>query len=387
MYVREEKRLNNLSFIGAAFVMLVVSIFVYFNYPKRIREKRWLRILLIVFHSLGVLSLFGIFVLYRYLKPEWLKFVVSRYGTIYYEMTVLMGILFGARLAVKWGYIGIMKLMKKEIHERRRKLITDKTVHSFIFLGLAHTVAVIGFININFLHRTDYEIYIDKPSALEELNITMIADTHCGAGTWYFTYEKLKNMILDSHPDVLLIAGDAFDETTSEKDVEYLKGVIEEIHPKYGIYYVYGNHDEYTDDWAAEKMREMGVTVLEDEMAYLEDVQLVGRLDYKETPLPLEELNQRLNVDFSKPAVVLQHRPREFKKLSETGYDLVMTGHTHGFNIPQGLTLSFLYDMLHGHREYGNLDAVVTSGVSAWGFHYKFPSKSEVVKLHVTFAK
>ena len=379
--------MNTVPFIGAAFVMLAVSVFIYFNYPKRIREKRWLRILLIAFHSLGVMSLFGIFVVYRHLKPEWLKFAVSRYGTIYYEMSVLMAIFFGVRLVLKWGYIGIMKLMKKEIPQRRKKWITDKTVHSFLFLGIAHTIAVIGFININFLHTANYEIYIDKPSALEELNITMIADTHCGAGTWYFTYDKLEKMILDTNPDVLLIAGDAFDETTSEKDVEYLRGVIEDIHPKYGIYYVYGNHDEYTDDWAANKMREMGVTVLKDEKAFLEDVQLVGRLDYKESPLPLEELNRSLNVDFSKPAIVLQHRPREFKKLSSAGYDLVMTGHTHGFNIPQGLTLYFLYDMLHGHREYGNMDAVVTSGVSAWGFHYKFPSRSEIVKMHITFAK
>jgi hypothetical protein len=41
--------------------------------------------------------------------------------------------------------------------------------------------------------------------------------------------------------------------------------------------------------------------------------------------------------------------------------------------------------MFSGIESYGKMTAVTTSGVSAWGFHYKWPAESEVVKIHLTF--
>ena len=58
---------------------------------------------------------------------------------------------------------------------------------------------------------------------MEKRDVTLIADIHAGAGTWRFTYDDLAKLILETNPDVLLIAGDVFDETTSERDVEYLR--------------------------------------------------------------------------------------------------------------------------------------------------------------------
>ena len=62
-----------------------------------------------------------------------------------------------------------------------------------------------------------------------------------------------------------------------------------------------------------------------------------------------------------------------------------MAGHTHGFNIPQFLGAPLFGDMFSGIQQYGGMAAVTTSGVSAWGFHYKWPAVSEVVTIHVTF--
>ena len=36
-------------------------------------------------------------------------------------------------------------------------------------------------------------------------------------------------------------------------------------------------------------------------------------------------------------------------------------------------------------KKYGDMTAIVTSGVSAWGFHYKWPAKSEVVNIRLSF--
>ena len=67
------------------------------------------------------------------------------------------------------------------------------------------------------------------------------------------------------------------------------------------------------------------------------------------------------------------------------GADLVMAGHTHGFNIPHFFSTSLVNDMLSGLRKYGDMYAVTTSGTGAWGFHYKWPAESEVVCIRVHF--
>ena len=60
-----------------------------------------------------------------------------------------------------------------------------------------------------------------------------------------------------------------------------------------------------------------------------------------------------------------------------------MSGHTHGFNIPMIAAVYWRADVISGIKSYGNMTAVVTSGVSGWGFHYKFPAKNEVVLIHL----
>ena len=93
-------------------------------------------------------------------------------------------------------------------------------------------------------------------------------------------------------------------------------------------------------------MKDMGAIVLEDEMVLLgEDIQLIGCLDPRHHGEPCEALFDRVKPDLRKPVLVLTHRPRHFGKLEELGCDLVMAGHTHGFNIPQFMGGNILGDM------------------------------------------
>ena len=129
----------------------------------------------------------------------------------------------------------------------------------------------------------------------------------------------------------------------------------------------------------------MGVQVLEDEMTEIDGIQLIGRLDPKEKNMEIDALLEALPVQEEKTLIILQHRPVQFQNLADRGADLAVAGHTHGFNIPQFIAIGLFIDMYYGMRKYGNMTAVVTSGVSAWGFHYKFPAVSEIAVLNITF--
>ena len=370
------------SFILAFTVMLALTFFVFFSYPKSWQKNRVLKIILLIQHSLGSLALGIVFICYKDVPYEWMKWIASRWATIYQVMITMLATFFFIRLIISKCH----HLIRKNSDSEKKRFITDKKLHSVVFIVLSYVISVIGFINIGQIHSTTYDVTINKPSLVKKLNIAFIADIHAGAGTWKYSYEDLTEALKNVNPDILLIGGDLFDETTSKQDAEYVKSVIRRISPQYGIYFVFGNHDDYKNETTANVMEELGVTILQDETVTIGGaVQLIGRMDPVAETLDIDELIKKEDIDMGKPVIVLQHRPIEYQKLADAGCDLVMSGHTHGFNIPQFAGNVTRFDMLQGIKKYGDMTAIVTSGVSAWGFHYKWPAKSEVVNIRLSF--
>ena len=373
-------------FMISAVGFILLTVFVFCQYPASWRKNRMFIGILTLWHLIGSLSLSAVFVFYRYIPFEGIKYELVRIATFYYIMILLLSYFYFFHLAFSQAYRFIRVQKEIPVRQEKTRLSRDKRLHAVLFTAFAFGICTTGFFWIDFLHDTRYEVRVLKPAARKELNICLLSDIHAGAGNWSFLYDDLAKQINQTSPDVILFAGDVFDETTSDRDVEYVSRMLKSVRvPEYGMYYVYGNHDNAIDRWAGKQMESMGVTVLEDEMVQLDDIQLIGRMDPGYEHLKAEELVDKLQVDLTKPAIVLEHRPRDFKKLGELGYDLAMAGHTHGFNIPQFMGANLFEDMYYGRKEYGGMTAVTTSGVSAWGFHYKWPAVSEVVTIHVTF--
>lgn len=381
--------MNTTAFLFAAVIYFALTVFVFFNYPESWRKNRLFVTVLLLWHVLGLAAAVMVFTVFSLIPYEGVRYEIARVGSCYYITTTMMAMLFLLRGISSRTYHFVMERTGRPAGTRLARFHLDKRFHAVVIIVLSFAVYTIGFFNIDFLNATRYEVTVHAKSAEPELNICLIADVHAGSGTWQYTYDDLAEQIDRADADVLLIVGDVFDETTNERDIQHFAWVLNTIRqPKYGIYYIYGNHDNYVDDWAAEQLRAMGAVVLEDEMAVIgEDIQLIGRMDPKHPAKELPQLFHDLNPDPDKPVLVLSHRPDSFREMADLGGDLAMAGHTHGFNIPQFLGLPLLEDTFYGRKEYGGMTAITTSGVSAWGFHYKFPAISEVVSIHVTFAE
>lgn len=381
--------MNSLSFLAAAGGYIALTLFIFFNYPQSWRRNRMFVSVLILWHLTGLTAVICVFSLFKYIPYEGVRYEICRIGTCYYITTTLLAILFFLRMIYNRTHVYIMERTGRTIEPERRRMIADKRLHAILFMIIAFAVYTAGYFNIDFLRETRYEVAIDAESAEDELTICLIADIHAGSGTWGYTYDELVKKIDDSRADVLMIAGDVFDETTGPSDIEHVARALKTIRqPRYGIYYIYGNHDNSVDDWAAKEMEAMGAVVLEDEMTLIgQDIQLIGRLDPKQDAVSADQLFEKLRPDPDKPLIVLTHRPVHLRKLADHGCDLAMAGHTHGFNIPMFLGTNILGDMYYGIRQFGRMNAITTSGVSGWGFHYKWPAKSEVVTIHITFGQ
>lgn len=379
--------MNSIAFILAAAAYVLLTFLVYMNYPRRWRDNLTFRKLLLLWHLIGLAAIVTIFVWVHSIPYENVRYEICRLATFYYIPLTMMALLYLSHQIYARAYRFVLRHTGRTMSPRTADFLVNKKFFAVFFTLISFGVCVAGYFNIDFLRYQEYEVHVAARSSEKELNICLIADVHAGTGTWEYTFDDLQKLIDACDADVLLLAGDVFDETTTTDDVENMNWVLSTIKkPRYGMYYVYGNHDDSREDWAAKLMRSMGVTVLNNEMAILgEDIQLIGIRDNERSEAQIRALYDREQPDPEKPILTMIHRPVHFRTMADLGCDLVVAGHTHGFNIPMFLGGPLFGDMYSGTRSYGEMTAITTSGVSAWGFHYKWPAQSEVVKIHVTF--
>ena len=379
--------MNAIAFILASIAFVLLSFFVYVNYPRRWKENLSFRKVLLLWHLIGLTAIVIVFTCVRWIPYENIRHEICRLATFYYITITMMAILYLILQIYSHSYKFIIRHTGKTMSPRAEAILVDKKFFAVFFAVISFGICIVGYFNIDFLQLQEYEVHVHAKSAEKELTVCLIADIHAGTGTWEYTYDELQNVIDACEADVLLLGGDVFDETTAQDDIAHLDRMLKTIRPpRCGIYYVYGNHDDSREDWAAEQMRKMGVTVLNNEMAILgEDIQLIGVRDSERGAGQIEALYAREQPDPEKPILTLIHRPIHFQTLATLGCDLVTAGHTHGFNIPMFIGGPLFGDMFSGIATYGDMTAITTSGVSAWGFHYKGPAQSEVVKIHLVF--
>mgnify|MGYP002868684329 CR=1 FL=1 len=206
--------------------------------------------------------------------------------------------------------------------------------------------------------------------------------------------------IKQENPDAVILVGDFVDDDTTKEDMIAAAEILGQIKTKYGVYFVFGNHDsgyygpEYRGFSSAELVAELeknGVKVLRDETVLLDDsFYIVGRKDYsveKEamgTRLSMSKLVENLAKD--KYIIVADHQPADYKKQAQSEVDLVVSGHTHGGqlfpfnNVGKWIGAN---DMIYGHEKRRKTDFIVTSGISDWAIKFKTGTKSEYVVINI----
>lgn len=187
---------------------------------------------------------------------------------------------------------------------------------------------------------TKYDITNSKiPKSFDKFRIVQISDYH--NGTFAKNNEKLIQKIFDCNPDIIVITGDLFD--GKDEDFSLCFDLIERLIKFAPVYFVTGNHEksirEYQD--LKQHLKEIGVTVLENEMTSIErnreSISLLGiqDLNFHKKTKNIQSVIQGLMKE-NTYNILLSHRPEIFEDYVCSNVDLVFTGHTHGgqFRIP-----------------------------------------------------
>lgn len=253
-----------------------------------------------------------------------------------------------------------------------------------------------GWVLAHRVTQTRYEIAGTGASA--PLRIALFTDSHVGTTFDGAELSRYVAEIQAQNPDLVVIAGDFVDDSTSRQDMLAACAALKQLQAPYGVYFSFGNHDKgyydnalrgYTGDDLIQELEKNGVTVLQDEYVPLgEDFYLVGRQDLSEnlTDTPratMGELMAQLP-ESDRYTIVLDHQPADFDAEAQAGAGLVLCGHTHG---GQMIPINYLgqwlgvNDLRYGHERRQNTDFIVSSGISDWELLFKTGCHSEYVLI------
>lgn len=240
--------------------------------------------------------------------------------------------------------------------------------------------------------ETDYEFETEK-DLKQDLRIVQIADSHLGVTLDGERFSRQMERIQAVKPDVVVVVGDFVDDDSDAEDMIRACAALGELETTYGVYFVYGNHDDgyfqhrnFTAAQLEEELRKNNVVILEDESVLLDDsFYLVGRRD-RSMPGREEAGSLTAPLDNTKYIIMLDHQPNDYDAEAASGADLVLSGHTHGGHIfPGGLIgiWTGANDRAYGTELRGNTRFVVTSGISGWAIPIKTGTYSEFVVIDV----
>ncbi len=224
---------------------------------------------------------------------------------------------------------------KKENIKDKKKNKKDKPVISKTFLTIIIILILWSIWSwVPVTERIKLELLKDSGSGVR---IVLITDLHsCYYGK---NQNSLIKRIDKEKPDIILLAGDIFDDKIDDDNTKIL---IEDLVKKYPCYYVTGNHEYWSHraDEMKEYMKSVGVHVLAGDC---ETVTINGStLDICgiDDPYNLseEEWVHQIDKAYSETdeahvRILVTHRPEKVEVYEKYDFDLIVAGHAHAGQI------------------------------------------------------
>ena len=258
---------------------------------------------------------------------------------------------------------------------------------------IAAVVTLLGFINARrtaSVVRVDVPV-VDLPASLDGFRIAQISDIHVGPTIKRPYVEAVVDAVNRLDADLVAVTGDLVDGSVREL-AEHV-APLAALRSREGTFFVTGNHEYYSGAaaWVGE-LRRLGITVLMNEHVVLQrgDAAIVvagvtdfsaGHFDRAEASDPVRALAG------SPPAalrVLLAHQPRSAAAAEAAGFDLQLSGHTHGGQfLPWNFLVRLQQPFTAGLKRWRRMWVYTSRGTGYWGPPKRFGAPSEITLLRL----
>ncbi len=252
------------------------------------------------------------------------------------------------------------------------------------FFGLAILASLYGILNAADIRVKRVTVKLPGlPASWRGRVAALVTDTHLGHVKGYRFLTRLVGMLRQLRADVVFISGDLFDGT--KVDARRLVSPWKQLKPKFGSFFVTGNHEEFSDPRKyLEAIEGSGIRVLRNEKVNLDGLQIVGAL-YRDTndERHFQTVLENVKVDRARASVLLAHVPHALPVAEKQGISLQLSGHTHGGQMFPftWFTWRIFGEYTYGLKKFGELLVYTSSGAGTWGPPMRVCTQPEIVLI------
>ena len=251
--------------------------------------------------------------------------------------------------------------------------------------GIAALTSVYGVINAASLRVRRISVKLPGlPASWRGRVAALITDTHLGHVRGPRFVDRIVAKLRQVGADVVFISGDLFDGT--KVDPILLAEPWKHLAPKFGAYFVTGNHEEFSDPTKfLDAINRSGIRVLNNEKVNVDGLQIVG-VPYRDSTdaQHFHSVLERTDLDRSRASILLSHVPHALPIAEKHGISLQLSGHTHGGQIfPFTWFTSRIFGAFtYGLHRFGDLMVYTSSGAGTWGPPMRVGTQPEIVLIH-----
>ena len=261
-------------------------------------------------------------------------------------------------------------------------------------ITIALLATVIGLINARRRAAVvDVEVPVTNlPPALHGFSIAQISDVHVGPTIKHKYVDAIVEAVNGLDADVIAVTGDVVD--GSVRQLAAHVAPLSRLRSRHGTYFVTGNHEYYSGAQAwTDEFERLGMRVLTNEHVVLihreQQVVVAGVTDYSAHHFDPRHRSDPSAALQGAPAgaavkILLAHQPRSAAAAAAAGFDLQLSGHTHGGQFwPWNHFVRFQQPFTAGLNRLQQLWVYTSRGTGYWGPPKRFGAPSEITRIRL----
>lgn len=246
--------------------------------------------------------------------------------------------------------------------------------------------------------RVDVPI-ANLPQALHGFTVAHITDIHVGPTIKKDYLQRIVHRVNGLEADMVAITGDLVDGSVHSLGEQVMP--LQNLKSTHGTFFVTGNHEYYSGahSWIT-ALRGLGVQVLMNEHVLIHHGQdnqdsehammvVAGVTDYGAHHFDESHRSDPKGALADAPEhalfkLLLAHQPRSAPAAAQAGFDLQLSGHTHGGQFwPWNHFVRFQQPFTAGLHKFESMWVYTSRGTGYWGPPKRFGSPSEITHLRL----
>jgi hypothetical protein len=224
------------------------------------------------------------------------------------------------------------------------------------------------------------------PKALDGFRLVQASDIHVGGIVGPAYLEKIASVVDGLDADLVVLTGDLTDENDGGDGTAFER--MARLKSRHGVFASTGNHEYYVGaQGVVRQLEARGIPVIRQGFRLVANGLVVAGVDDPSFLGGRGALAAAISTALAGrpaglPVVLLSHQPLALEEAAEAGVSLMLSGHTHGGQLPPFQLLTGLaFPVLEGLRRIGEMTVYVSRGSGYWGPPMRVFAPPEVTRF------